>query len=136
MLGWVATITAGALVLILCWYSISGDRTFDDQKTALDLAIAAVVLTGLSGAAALVSGRRMLALRRRVVLSERPDIRIVKPGAQSVAVEAGAGPLVAGAGLTHYHRLGCQMAIGRDWPEAALTTHEQEGRRPCGVCRP
>jgi hypothetical protein len=134
VLGWVAATLTSAVVLIVCWYAVSGDYTFDDQKTALDLAIVAVVVTNLAGAAALISGRRAVALRRRQMLADMPtrSLRSASLGPEVVDGTA----LIAGAGLTRYHRSTCQFAAGRGWPEASRAAHEQDGRTPCGACRP
>jgi hypothetical protein len=137
VLGWVAATLTSAVVLIVCWYAVSGDYSFDDQKTALDLAIVAVVVTNLAGAAALISGRRAVALRRRQMLADMPtrSLRSASPGPEALDGTAPVA-LIAGAGLTRYHRSTCQLAAGRDWPEASRASHELDGRTPCGACRP
>jgi hypothetical protein len=138
MLGWAATTVTAAVLLIVCWYSASGAYTFDDQKTALNLAVITVVVTNLVGALLVIAGRRAVAVRRARLLCEMPTplARETTVRLSSEADPRDAAVLVGGAGLTLYHRSGCQMAQGRDWPEASQQTHEQEGRRPCGVCRP
>ena len=135
LLGWAALTVLGAIALIVCWYSVSGKYTFDDQKTALNLSILAIVPANLAGAALLITGRRAVGIRRLRLLSDMPTER-VRRTADREQTSATSTVLIGGAGLTHYHRTGCQMALGRDWPEATRSTHEQEGRRPCGVCLP
>jgi ABC-type nickel/cobalt efflux system permease component RcnA len=135
MLGWFATTLTTAVVLIACWYSASGDLTFDEQRTALNLAIAAVVLAVLAGALMLIGGRRAIAARRRRLLDQVPDVLTHRAEARRAEEpDTATTVLVGGAGLTRYHRSHCQMASGRNWPEASRATHEQEGRKPCGAC--
>jgi hypothetical protein len=136
VLGWAGVTVAAAVVLIVSWYSASGDYTFDQQKTSLNVAILAVVLANVAGAAVLITGRRAVGLRRLQLLTDMPASLARKQSAGAVLIELDSTLLVGGAGLTHYHRMGCQMALGRDWLEATRVSHEEEGRRPCGVCRP
>jgi hypothetical protein len=138
VLAWAAMTVIAAVSLIGCWYWASGEYAFDDQKTALDLAVITVVLANLVGALLVLAGRRAVRVRRARLLCDMPGAlarRAVAPHSSDVDPRDRAG-LVGGAGLTRYHRAGCQLASGRDWPEASQQTHEQEGRRPCGVCRP
>jgi hypothetical protein len=135
MLGWFATTLTTAAVLIACWYAASGDLTFDEQRTALNSAIAAVVVAVLAGALMLIGGRRAIATRRTRLLHQVPDVRTRRAQAhRPVEPDTTTTVLVGGPGLTRYHRSHCQMASGRDWPEASRQTHEQEGRKPCGAC--
>ncbi|HEX3784235.1 MAG TPA: hypothetical protein VHX38_31645 [Pseudonocardiaceae bacterium] len=137
LLSWAVLTLVGAVVLIVCWYSVSGDYTFDDQKTSLNLAILAVVPANLAGAALLITGRRAVGMRRTRLLCDMPQrTRRTSASTADRDLPVAIAVLIGGSGLTHYHRMGCQMALGRDWPEAPRHTHEQEGRRPCGVCRP
>jgi hypothetical protein len=131
------TLTAAA-VLIVCWYSAGGDYTFESQKTALNLAIVTVVVANLAGASLLVAGRRAVGIRRSRLLADAPSalarMRVGHGCAQGGSRVSAA--LVGGAGLIRYHRADCHLATGRAWPDAPRQSHEQDGRRPCGVCRP
>lgn len=134
LLGWAVLTAAAALTLILTWYSVSGDYTFDQQKRALNLAVATVIVANVACAALMIVGRRAVAHRRRLVLADLPRQRPAEPMAGTA--EAGSTALVAGEGLNRYHRAGCQLVHGRDWATAAREIHAKEGRKPCGVCRP
>ena len=138
VLAWAALTVTAAVSLIGCWYWASGEYTFDDQKTALNLAVVTVVVANLVGALLVIVGRRTVRVRRAKLLSDMPAALVRKAIAPHSSVVDPRDPagLVGGAGLTRYHRSGCQLAQGRDWPEASQQTHEQEGRTPCGVCRP
>jgi hypothetical protein len=124
-----------AAVLIVCWYSAGGDYTFDSQKTAMNLAIVTVVVVNLAGGSLLLAGRRAVGNRRTQLLRDVPAA-LSRGRIGSGADPSARALLVGGPGLTHYHRTNCQMATGRDWPDASRQTHEQDGRKPCGVCRP
>jgi hypothetical protein len=134
--GWAIGTVAAAVVLTCCWYSISGERTFDDQRSALDLAVMCVVAVNVAGAALLISGRRAVGVRSRLLLAGLPDSQPARTAAEPLHDLSVVTALVGGTGLTRYHRQGCQIATGRDWAQAPRATHEQEGRMPCGVCRP
>ncbi len=139
VLAWAGLMLAATMVLIVCWYSASGAYTFDDQKTALNLAIVAVVVANLAGAALLVAGRRKVGSLRTKLLSDVPTrgpAWHIERSAADRDLPAAITVLIGGSGLTHYHRTGCQMSLGRDWPDATRAIHEQDGRKPCGVCRP
>jgi hypothetical protein len=132
---WVALLAVAAVVLSGSWYNVSGKYTFHDQRAGIDLAIASVVLAQLVGVAFVILGRRVLCARRDSLLAAAGVV-----SAASAVVEAAADRdargLIAGEGLTRYHRADCQLAVDRNWPAASRAEHQQHGRRPCGVCRP
>jgi hypothetical protein len=96
----------------------------------------------------ILSGRRALGERRAALLArmaaaapaDRPDLARPTAGDEPGLLAAGLDVTedfpVAVAGLSRYHRPGCPLTAGRAAERAALLTHVQAGRRPCGICTP
>jgi hypothetical protein len=132
MLFWQALTAVTAIALIVAWYSVSGKSVFDDQKPGIDIAIAALILSCALDAMFILAGRRAVGLRREQLISSIPVPRRRVAATAAPVVDG----LVAGAGLTRYHRVACQFADGRNWPTASLAEHQAAGRTACGVCAP
>jgi hypothetical protein len=112
---------------------VAHEKVYDDQVPGINIAIAGVVIANAAGVLLLMAGRRSVTARRLKVLGAVPPV-----GERSavIAALATSAALVGGEGLTHFHRADCVMATGRDWPSLDRATHENAGRRPCGVCKP
>jgi hypothetical protein len=133
MLAVYAVVTGLGLALLIAGYAIvANEIAYDDQEPGLALAVSGTALATAAGAFLLFAGRRVVVRRRVAVLG------LVPAHLEAVAVSLGAvsASLVAGEGLTKYHRADCQLAAGRGWPAADAAEHEQAGLQPCGVCRP
>jgi hypothetical protein len=130
-LFWQALTALTGLVLIISWYDVSGKTIFDDQKPGIDIAIAALVVSCALDALFVLAGRRAVGLRRAQLLASIPV-----PRKRTGAVAPALAGLVAGDGLTRYHRTSCQFVEGRGWPTTSLAEHQAAGRTPCGVCAP
>lgn len=128
---------AGAACLTA--YLLAAERaTVEEQLGWVNMALAALVVSGCANVAWLLRGRRAVGLRYRGVFGRLgPRVETAGPPSITTTADAGASaPLIAGDGLTRYHRHGCALAVDRDWPSATRADHEQAGRQPCGVCRP
>jgi hypothetical protein len=134
LLFWQVLTVVTGIALIMAWYSVSGKSVFDDQKTGINIAIAVLIISCALDAMFILAGRRAVGARREHLLSSVPVIPRRRGAATSSAPDL-AG-LVAGDGLTRYHRNSCQLAEGRDWPVASLAEHQAAGRTACGVCAP
>jgi hypothetical protein len=134
MLFWQVLTAVTGLALIIAWYSVSGKSVFDDQKTGIDIAIAVLIISCALDALFILAGRRAVGARREQLLASVPVIPRRRGTANASASDL-AG-LVAGDGLTRYHRASCQFADGRDWPTASLAEHQAASRTACGVCAP
>jgi ABC-type nickel/cobalt efflux system permease component RcnA len=130
---WAALSLLAAIVLLVCWYHASGQTQYNDQKSSINLAILAVVLIDAVGAFLCLTGRRAVGMRRQLLLADIPVALLSRSVTKADGVLL---TLVGGAGLKHFHRSDCALATGRDWAAADRSVHEQEGRTPCGVCRP
>jgi len=133
MLFWQALTAVMGLALIIAWYSVSGKSVFDDQKPGIDIAIAVLIISCALDAMFILAGRRAVGARREHLLNSVPVIPRRRGATPSARGPVG---LVAGHGLTRYHRRSCQLVEGRDWPVASLAEHQAAGRIACGVCAP
>jgi hypothetical protein len=126
-----ATLNAVGLGLVLLgWYIASGRLLLHDQVTGANVAIAGIVVAGVGDAMWLLVGRRTLGLRRRAMTTRiAASGRWVRPADTTTT-------LVAAKGITRYHRDDCPFAVGRRVFARRRETHEAQGRRPCGVCKP
>lgn len=131
------TVLVTGITCMASWYNVSGKAEFAKQVPAINVAIVSLVIASSGGISFLLAGRRAVGLRRQALLGEPAAVTAAAPVAVIPHQETrGLVDLVGGAGLTHYHRSDCAMAVGRAWPAAASSTHVREGRTPCGVCQP
>ncbi|MGW4898587.1 hypothetical protein ACWEQL_41095 [Kitasatospora sp. NPDC004240] len=140
-LGWIV-LAAGAVLCVLGWYGISGERYVEQQLPFLASAT-------VPGAALIVAGAVLAApLRAPGRREELTDHRVARLYALLVEPEPGApragapppppagGPLAVPAG-TVYHRPGCALIAGR--PAAApvdAAAVRERGLTPCRLCDP
>jgi hypothetical protein len=122
------------MVLYLVGIGVVADKTvYGEQVPGIDAAIAGAALGNAAGALLLMAGRRSVMARRVAVLGA--VLAQPEPMAE-ISAPAGSPALVAGEGLTHFHRSDCAMAADRNWPVLDRVVHERAGRLPCGACRP
>jgi hypothetical protein len=121
----------GAGAIGLGWHRVVDQPRWDDQISSVAIAGAGFVVAGFAVATWVLRGRDAIAARRRDLLPDvEASLRPTTPSAPALE------PLVAHATLGPYHRAGCPMAVGRDWPAVQVGAMAGAGRRPCGVCRP
>jgi len=131
MLFWQALTAVTGIALIISWYSVSGKSVFNDQKPGMDIAIAVLIISCAVDALFILAGRRAVGMRREHLMHSIPV-----PRKRATALAPEVAGLVAGDGLTRFHRTSCQFIEGRDWPTASLAEHQAAGRTACGVCAP
>ncbi len=120
-------------LMAVSWY-LSGDgQPLDHQIHRIDLAVVGLLIGMVGGGLFLLRGMRAVAARKATVraLAQR---RVAARAAGTPALAASGGELVAGPGMTRYHRAGCSLVTGKTFAAASRVEHEQAGRRPCGVC--
>lgn len=133
VLLWAAMSLLAGVLIFICWFYASGKTQYNDQKPALNLAVLGAIVATAGGAFVCLAGRRAVGLRRQALLADIPVALL----SRSVApLDIALLTLVGGAGLNRYHRSDCDLSTGRNWAPADREVHEQEGRTPCGVCRP
>ena len=125
----VVLLALGAIGLIAGYTGTSGTLRVSRQVVWLNVAAAALLVSGAGVVLFLTAGRREIGQRRfglfgNVVEDETATL----PGSRSAA------DLVAAASMTLYHRADCPFVEGKSVAVATAAAHEQAGRRPCGVC--
>ncbi|MFD9686126.1 hypothetical protein ACFWXO_10220 [Kitasatospora sp. NPDC059088] len=141
--GWLL-LAVGAVLCVLGWYGVSGERFVEQQVPYLASAT-------VPGAALIVAGAVLVALRPpppRGHLGELTDRRVerlydllVEPGAEpgpgpDPAPAHRSGPLAVPEG-TRYHRPDCPLVTGKATaaPVDAAAVQER-GLTPCPLCSP
>jgi uncharacterized membrane protein (UPF0136 family) len=135
---WGSVVALSGVVLVGAWYSVAGKATWDDQVVGMNVGLAALVASNAAGVLFLIAGRRAVGVRRMALLGD-PAPELVVPRQSQPAhdlLTAPADALVAGDGLTHYHRADCPMAVHKSFVAATRSEHERSGHAACGVCRP
>lgn len=127
---------AGVACVIACLMAAQR-AAVEGQLILVNVAVAALVASGCVNMAWLLRGRRAVGLRYRELFGRLgAEVDATPPPSVTTTADADSASLIAGDGLIRYHRPGCALAAGRDWPSATRADHEQAGRQPCGVCRP
>jgi hypothetical protein len=131
-------LVVGVAGLVAGYGGTSGTLRLSHQVVWVDVAGAALLVSGAGVVLFLTAGRRAVGRRRLGLFGNVVD----EPATASVAAAAapGTGPgaeLVSAARMTKYHRADCSFVAGKTGlvPGTAVN-HEKVGRRPCGVCLP
>jgi hypothetical protein len=119
--------------LVAGYTGTSGTLRVGHQVVWIDLAGAALLVSGAGVVLFLTAGRRAIGRRRLGLFGDVVEGEAVAALATGVA----AGDLVSAPTMTKYHRADCSFVAGKAGVVAASAAgHEQAGRRPCGVCLP
>lgn len=126
----------GLTTIAATWWAVSGTTDQLEQVPWVNVGVGGLIVLGTGNCFWLLAGRRAIGARRRLLLDELTAVPAL-PAAAEEQLANGAGPLpVWGAGMAHYHRPGCQLAVGKATVAASVASHERRGRIPCGMCRP
>ena len=133
-LAWAVSVAVGAVLCAISWWGASGEARFDDQVGWATLALTGLLVASAAQVGWLLRGRRAVGDRRSrlIVATTAGSIEF-----EAIAVPRPTAPLVVcGPAQRRYHRPGCPLAAGRNWPAADRASLEPAGKAPCGVCRP
>jgi hypothetical protein len=122
----------GVIGLIAGYAGTSGTLRVSRQVVWVNVAGAALLVSGAGVVLFLTAGRRSIG-RRRVGLFGNVD----EPDTAKVALSStvATGDLVAAPTMTRYHRADCSFVADKEGVMTATAeAHQQAGRRPCGVC--
>jgi hypothetical protein len=124
----------GVAGLIAGYLGTSGTLRLSRQVVWVNVAGAALLVSGAGVTVFLTAGRRAVGRRRLGLFGD------VREG-RGATVHPDPGPgtatdLVAATAMTKYHRGDCSFVDGKVVTAATAAEHEQGGRRPCGVCLP
>jgi len=138
----------GATCILANWWQAADTADLAANLSSAGLAIAGVVVAGLTNGLWLLTARGAIA-QRRLRLSttvrnwaaplDAPALHVAVPAASAADTSRAqtAGPaLIAVEGATLYHRPGCPLVSRKRAAVAGVEIHEANGLRPCGVCEP
>ena len=132
-------VAAGAVLTGVGWWRTADEASWDHQVTPVAIALVGFGLAAFGVVSWLLRARAVLMDRRGVLLSDERlaahgFVPTVEPG---VGGAAGASTsVVAHRDEGRFHRPGCALASGRGWSTFARAELADEGRLPCGICRP
>jgi hypothetical protein len=112
------------------WYLASGSSR-GSQVPGVNLAIGALALSAVGHGLWISRARRAVGTYRVRLL---PAALVT--GRAAAVSPVGATDPVAGADMALYHRPVCLLVADKPVTRQSRTSHEQAGRRPCGVCEP
>ena len=130
----VVLLAVGVVGLMAGYTGTSGTLRVGHQVAWVDLAGAALLVSGAGVVLFLTAGRRAVGRRR---LSLFGNVVEAEVAAGELASAPSAADLVSAPTMTKYHRADCSFVAGK--PGLAVATavnHEKIGKRPCGVCLP
>ena len=125
-----ATTFIGLLLVFLAWFGTSASVRLNSQVRWTNVGVAGVIVLGAGNLFWLLRGKRATGELRRLLLPRVPVHDEAPIGAPR------AGPLVAGADMTRFHRPDCPLVAGKNVSAAGREAHTRAGREPCGVCLP
>lgn len=126
----VAQLTGFGL-LALSWLGVSGTTRFSTQVAWTNLGGAGLLVVVAACTLWVHRGRKQVGRR----LGFASLLRRGEPALRPIAVVASAAePFVSSAGMSHYHRPGCQAVGGKSVTSATAEQHRRQGRTPCGMC--
>jgi len=126
-------LAVGVVGLAAGYDGTSGTLRVGHQVVWIDVAGAALLVSGAGVVGFLTAGRRAIGRRRLALFGNVVDGEAVA----AVATGLAAGDLVSAPTMTKYHRADCSFVAGKTGVVAASAAgHEQAGRRRCGVCLP
>jgi hypothetical protein len=133
-----ALVAAGAVVTGVGWWRTAGEAAWDHQITPVAIALSGFGIAAFGVVSWLLRARAVLLDRRAALLSdERLATRgSVRPDERDLSRFGAATTVVAHRTDGRFHRPGCSLAAGRSWSTLDRAELEDEGRSPCGICRP
>ncbi|MFE9997965.1 hypothetical protein [Streptomyces avermitilis] len=138
--GW-AALAAGAVLCVLGWYGISGERYAERQLPYLASCTVPGAALIIAGAVLLTHGRpasaaaRVEELYELLVAAEPADV--AEPGQAAAAPVATSGELLTVPGGTLWHRADCPLVAGKSEAVPADSRLWASGELgPCPICEP
>jgi hypothetical protein len=125
----------GLVAILASWYATSGSTTTSDALGWLGLGIAGLVVAGVSNGLWLGRARQSITLASVAILATVAGSNGKGVAAPTTAL-TDAVALVAGAGMSRYHRSDCGLVRNKATTATSRASHERSGRSPCPVCEP
>lgn len=130
----------GLILVFIAWDQSAGQVTVRQELTWFEVGVVGIGVAGLANGVWLLNGRRQVGEERVAGLGGRPGptrrrARDNDDGPH-LAVPPAGHTLVAGDGMTRFHRSDCLLVTGKRVRAADVATHQAQGRSPCEVCSP
>lgn len=128
----VVLLAVGVVGLIAGYVGTSGTLRVSHQVPWINLAGAALLVSGTGVVLFLTAGRQSIGRRRLALFG---NVELAEQTALDHSPGVAAGDLVAAPTMTRYHRADCSFVSDKAGLTAATeAAHQEAGRRPCGVC--
>jgi hypothetical protein len=124
----------GFAVIVIAWYGASTTLTAGDGWVWFNVGLGGLALAGIADAVWFLRGRRAVGIARALIL---PGVLGPEESQPDARPEWSDGRrLVAGAGMSRFHRTDCAFVGGRALEAASRSDHLLAGLQPCEVCEP
>jgi hypothetical protein len=124
----------GSAALLVSWYGASRSLMPAEEWVWFEVGLGGLALMAIAEAVWFLRGRRAVGIVRALIVPGLLDPDESAADARPVA-SAQRG-LVAGAGMSRFHRPECAFVAGRDLGARPRAEHVHAGLRPCEVCEP
>jgi hypothetical protein len=122
----------GVVGLIAGYIGTSGTLRVSKQVVWVNVAGAALLLSGAGIVLFLTAARRAIGRRRLSLFGDVAEVETVERDADLSAAD-----LVSAPTMTRYHRADCSFVDGKTGLKVASSVdHQKIGKQPCGVCLP
>lgn len=131
------TTLVGAVGLLVSWVLISGEPIWTSQIRWLAAGVTAIIVAGVGCGLWLLQGLRQVRERKRVILTHMVALTTMVPlDLDDGTLDAAGRRRCTAPRMTRYHRGACLLVQGKPVVWSSALEHEQDGREPCGVCKP
>lgn len=136
--GGLAAVACGAVLCVLGWYGVSGERFAERQLPYIASCTVPGAALIVAGAVLLTHGEQGLAARRvaemhRLLTAAEPNDGDTGTTADEPPRPSAEGPLLQVPGGTLLHRPDCPLVIGKP---GAAPPDDPSALTPCPVCEP
>lgn len=149
----VSRLAVGLAVIVGSWVGASKTALWNQQLIWIGVGLAGLLISGLSLVGWLLNGLATISAERTVVrraVLRRRESQLASRGLSgnvdddtfsTVRTEVrgeplASGTLVAGEGMTHFHRPDCQAVLGKPVEELSFAECMRREMSPCGMCKP
>jgi peptidoglycan/LPS O-acetylase OafA/YrhL len=122
----------GMAAIVVGWYGAADEPSFHRQTRWLVIATAGFIVMGYAAVSWVMRARSSVLHRRQLLLPLPAGGAVLVVSLVSVPAEV----VVVGPAPGRYHRPGCPLVRGRDWPHVRRSDADLADRSACGVCRP
>lgn len=131
-------VALGVVILGACWYGVSGEDAYDDQRGWLYGSLAGAAIAGVGLVCWVLPGLRRLRRLQRAVFADLRMVgflpEVVQVQLRSPVAEARSIAFTT-ADMTRVHTADCQLLLGKgEITEVSADEIVRLGLRECGMC--